>query len=163
MTHLGSLLGLEVLPAGFCGPDLDDEAALSGRDEVVCVRDDDALVDDESLEDEGALEGLLDDDDDDVVLVVRLDVASLAVRLDEGAALDGVLEVDEEDDEAFVDDLTLDDEEEDADGLEDEDLLVEGLDLDFCVAPVDLGSFSLSFIVSQDQMPFPGTVQTEIK
>lgn len=194
-THLGSLLGLEVEAAGFCDPDLDEFVFSGGRDEVEFVREEEVLVDDESLEDEGALETLLDDDD--VVLVVRLGVASLTVRLeeeepvaslalrlddeavgslgfrldeeeavaslavrldDDDEALDGALE---EEAAALVEDLTLDDE--DADGLvEDEDLVVGGLDLGFPVPPVDLGFFSLSLILSQDQLPLPSTTQTEI-
>lgn len=169
--------------AGFC--DLDELVLSGGRDEVECVREEEVLVDDESLEDEGALETRLDDDvvlvvrlgvasltvrleeeepvaslalrldDDEAVgsLGVRLDeeaaVASLVVRLDDDEALDGALE---EEVAALVEDLTVDDE--DADGLvEDEDLVVGGLDLGFPVPPVDLGFFSLSLIVSQDQLP----------
>lgn len=92
----------------------------------------------------GALAGLLDDDDDDddlVVLLVRLDVASLAVLLDD-VGLDGVL-----DDDAFDEDFTLD--VEDSDVLEDEVLLVVGFDLDFSDPPVVFKFLSLSLIVSR--------------
>lgn len=128
--------------AGFCGLELDEEVLSGGRDGVLCVLEDE-------LDTEGALAGLLDDDDDDddfVVLVVRLDVASLVVLFDD-VVLDGVL-----DDDAFDEDLTLD--EEDSEVLEDEVLLVAGFDLDFSDPPVVLKFRSLSLIVSQPEELF---------
>lgn len=113
-----------------------------GRDEVLCVLDDELLAaDDVSLGAEGALAGLLDEDV--VFLLVRLDVASLVVRLEE-EVLDEVL-----DDEAFDEDFTLDEDDDVAVGLEDEVLLVEGFDLGLSDPPVVLRFFSLSLIVSQ--------------
>ena len=79
--------------------------------------------------------GLLDDV---VLLLVRLDVASLIVRLEN--EVDGVL-----DDDAFNEDDAG------TDGLEDEVLLFEGLDLDFSDPSVVLIFFSLSLIVLQHQ------------
>lgn len=140
---LASLLGLVEAAAGFCGLEPDEEVLSGGRDGVLCVLEDE-------LDTEAALAGLLDDDDDDdddlVVLLVRLDVASLAVLLDD-VVLDGVL-----DDDAFDEDLTLD--EEDSDVLEDEVLLVVGFGLDFSDPPVVLKFFSLSLIVSRPKSLF---------